>query len=189
MGSLSDAVTLRTRKFDVEEYHRLGEAGILHDDDRIELIEGELVEMAPIGGEHATIVSTFTMIVARQCDSTQLLHVQNPLRLNRESEPQPDLVLARFVPKSRDVPNFKDALLVIEVSDSTYNYDRKIKAPLYARAGVPELWIVDCQNRRVEIHSDAKGGEFSNIVVVDESATITPGLAKNINVRLADLWD
>lgn len=189
MGSLSDAVTLRTRKFDVDEYHRLGEAGILHEDDRIELIEGKLVEMAPIGGEHATIVSRLNRIFSTQSDSTQLVHVQNPLRLNRESEPQPDLVLARFIRKSRDVPNFKDALLVIEVSDSTYNYDRKIKAPLYASAGVPELWIVDCQNLKVEVHTDAKDSEYSSIKIVDSAATLTPTLAKNINVRLADLWD
>lgn len=157
MGSISDAVTLRRRKFDVDEYHRLGEAGILNEDDRVELIEGEPVEMAPIGGEHATIVSALTMILARQCNSSQLVHVQNPLRLDRTSEPQPDPVLARLIPGFRDVPNFKDALLVIEVSDGTWSYDRNIKAPLYARAGVSELWIVDCQNRRVEIHAAAQG--------------------------------
>ena len=77
MGSITDAVTLKKRKFDVEEYHRLGEVGILNEDERVELIEGELVEMAPIGGEHATIVSTRNMILARQCDSSQLVHVQN----------------------------------------------------------------------------------------------------------------
>jgi Uma2 family endonuclease len=189
MGSLSDAVTLRTRKFDVDEYHRLGEAGILNEGDRIELIEGELVEMAPIGGEHATVVSTLTVILARQCNSTQRLHVQNPLRLDQASEPQPDLVLARSIPGYRDVPNFKDALLVIEVSDSTYNYDRKIKAPLYARAGVPELWIVDCQNRRVEIHTDAKNDIYSSMVIADDSITLAPRLAENIKVRFTDLWD
>ena len=188
MGSLSDAVTLKKRKFDVDEYHRLGEAGILGEDDRVELIEGELVEMAPIGGEHATIVSTLNMILVRQCDSSQLVHVQNPLRLDRNSEPQPDLVLARFIRGSRDVPNFKDALLVIEVADTTYDYDRKMKAPLYARAGVPELWIVDCQNRRVEIHSDAKDDDYENVIVAAETATLVPRLAGNIRVAVADLW-
>ena len=189
MGSISDAVTLRKRKFDVDEYHRLGDAGILNEDDRVELIEGELVEMAPIGGEHATVVSALTMILVRQCDPSQLVHVQNPLRLDRTSEPQPDLVLARYVRGARDVPNFKDALLVIEVSDSTYQYDRKIKAPLYARAGVPELWIVDCQNKRVEVHSLAKNGEYENVSIADETATLSPQLAANIRVRLADLWN
>jgi Uma2 family endonuclease len=189
MGSISDAVTFRKRKFDVDEYHRLGEAGILNHDDRVELIEGEVIEPAPITGEHATVVSILNMILARQCNSSQLMHVQNPLRLDRYSEPQPDLVLARLIPGFRDVPNFKDALLVIEVSDSTYNYDRKIKAPLYARAGVPELWIVDCQNRRVEIHADAKGDEYSNIIIADDSATLAPRLAENIKVRFADLWE
>ena len=111
-----------------------------------------------------------------------------PPRLDRGSEPQPDLVLARFIRESRDVPNFKDALLVIEVSDSTYNYDRKIKAPLYARAGVPEFWIVDCQNRRVEIHVDAKGDAYENVTIADDTATLVPRLAGNIRVRLADLW-
>lgn len=188
MGSVSDAVTIRKRKFDVDEYHRLGEAGILNEDDRVELIEGELVEMAPIGGEHATIVSLLNMILARQCDSSQLVHVQNPLRLDRSSEPQPDLVLARVVPGFRGIPNFKDALLVIEVSDSTYNYDRKVKAPLYARAGVPELWIVDCQNQRVEVHSGEKGDVYENVANANKSAVLIPQLAANIRVQLADLW-
>lgn len=188
MGSIADAVTLRKRKFDVDEYHRLGEAGILGEDDRVELIEGELVEMAPIGGEHATIVSALNMILVRQCDASQLVHVQNPLRLNRTSEPQSDLVVSRLIPGLRDVPNFKNALLVIEVADSTYNYDRKIKAPLYARAGVPELWIVDCQNRRVEVHTDAKADVYENVTIADDTVTLAPRLAGNIRVRLADLW-
>ncbi|MEO6022367.1 MAG: Uma2 family endonuclease [Burkholderiales bacterium] len=188
MGSLSDAVTLKKRLFDVDEYHRLGEAGILGEDDRIELIEGELVEMAPIDGEHASIVTLLNMILARQCDASQVVHVQNPLRLDRASEPQPDLVLARFLPGSRQVPSFKDALLVIEVSDTTYNYDRKIKAPLYARAGVPELWIVDCQHRHVEVHSDAKAGNYESVVVAAETIVLTPRMANNVRVVLADLW-
>jgi Uma2 family endonuclease len=189
MGSISDTVTLRKRKFDVDEYHRLGEAGILGEDDRIELIEGELVEMSPIGGEHATIVAKLTMILAQQCNSSQLLHVQNPLRLDATSEPQPDLVLAKIVPGFRGVPNFSDALLVIEVADTTYTYDKKIKSPLYARAGVPELWIVDCQNRRVEVHRDVKDGVYSSVSSEDDSATLTPLLANNVSVRLADLWN
>ncbi len=189
MGSISDAVTLRKRKFDVDEYHRLGEAGILGRGERVELIDGELVELAPIGGEHATIVSRLNMILARQCDSSQIVHVQNPLRLDRTSEPQPDLVLARLIPGFRDVPNFKDALLVIEVADSTYHYDRKIKAPLYARAGVPELWIVDCQNRCVEVHEDAKSDGYEKVTVADDTAALVPRLAENIQVRLADLWN
>lgn len=189
MGSISDAVTLRKRKFDVGEYHRLGEAGILGEDERVELIEGELLELEPITGQHATIVSALTMILARQCDASQLVHVQNPLRLDHTSEPQPDLVLARLVRGSRDVPNFKDALLVIEVSDSTYQYDRKIKAPLYARAGVPELWIVDCQNKRVEVHSLARNSEYENVSIADETITLSPQLATHIRVRLVDLWN
>ncbi|MDQ3260698.1 MAG: Uma2 family endonuclease, partial [Pseudomonadota bacterium] len=72
--------------------------------------------------------------------------------------------------------------------DSTYNYDRKIKAPLYARAGVPELWIVDCQNRRVEVHADPKGDVYENVTNSDDTITLVPGLAGNIAVRLADLW-
>ncbi len=146
------------------------------------------MEFAPIAGEHATVVATLNVISAQQCDSSQLVHVQNPLRLDRTSEPQPDVVLARFVRGSRNAPNFKDALLVIEVVDTTYNYDRKIKAPLYARAGVSELWIVDCQNRRVEVHADGKEGVYENVTVADDTATLAPRLDENIRVRLADLW-
>lgn len=157
MGSISGAVTIRKRKFDVDEYHRPGEAGILGEDDRVELIEGELAEIAPITGEHATVVSALNMILARHCDSSQSVHVQNPLRLDRICEPQPDIVLAHLIRGSRDVRNFKDALLVIEVSDSTYHYDRKVKAPLYARAGALDRGLSKpargsvrgCEGRRV----------------------------------------
>jgi Uma2 family endonuclease len=188
MGSISDAVTLKKRLFDVEEYHRLGEAGILGEDDRVELIEGELLEMSPIGGAHVNVVSVLDRLINRQCDDTQIVHVQNPLRLSQASEPQPDLVLARYRRGSVEVPNFKDALLVIEVADTTYSYDRKIKAPLYARSGVPEVWIVDCQNRRVEVYLDPRGDGYASVVVETSPAVLTPQKAANIQVSLSELW-
>ena len=103
MGSISDAITIRKRKFDVDEYHQLGEAGILGEDDRIELIEGGVGRDGANWGEHATIVSRLNKIFSLQCDASQLLHVQNPLRLDRSSEPQPDLVLVRFIRESRAI--------------------------------------------------------------------------------------
>jgi Uma2 family endonuclease len=96
MGSISDGVTLKKRLFDVEEYHRLGETGILGEDDRVELIEGELLEMSPIGGVHVSLVSVLDRLINRQCDETQIVHVQNPLRLSQASEPQPGCFVASF---------------------------------------------------------------------------------------------
>jgi Uma2 family endonuclease len=188
MGSLLDAVQLRKRLFDVHEYHRLGETGILGPDDRVELVEGELVEMPPIGDEHVTLVSLLNRSITPQCDDSQIVHVQNPLRLSGSSEPQPDLVLARYERGLVEIPSAADALLVIEVADTTYNYDRKVKAKLYASAAVPELWIFDCQNKRVEVHRDPRGDEYRDVTIAASDSVLTPSKAPNIRVPLKDLW-
>jgi Uma2 family endonuclease len=135
------AVMLKRRRFTLEEYHRLGETGILHEDERVELVEGEIVEMSPIGRPHASIVARLTMLLARHFGERAIVWVQNPLALPRQrSEFQPDLALLKFRPdfyRSAGVEP-DDALLVVEVMESSVVYDRRVKLPIYARSGVPE---------------------------------------------------
>jgi Uma2 family endonuclease len=138
------AIRLLKRRFTVEEYERMGQAGILSEDDRVELIDGEIIEMAPIGSRHAAVVNRLTDLLAPQVRSEAMATVQNPLRADPYSEPQPDLMLAR---RRADYyasghPRGPDVLLVVEVSDTTLEYDRGVKVPLYARSGIPEVWIV-----------------------------------------------
>jgi Uma2 family endonuclease len=156
------SVLLDRRTFTVEEYRRMGEIGILSEDDRVELIEGEIVKMSPIGKRHAACVARLTQTITLMLQRAALVWTQNPVELDEYSEPQPDVVVL----KPRDDfygtahPRPEDVLLLIEVSDTTLEYDRKIKAPLYARTGVPEVWIVNIKEERVETFANPSGGAY-----------------------------
>lgn len=149
------AIPLTRRRFSVDEYYRMAAAGIFTEDDRVELIEGEVVQMVPIGDRHAAHVDKLVWVFSRRVGDQAIIRVQNPLRLGSHSEPQPDVVLLR--PRADFYtgghPGPQDALLVVEVADTMLDYDRGIKIPLYARHGVPEVWLVDLQRRVVEVFS------------------------------------
>lgn len=145
---------VRRRRFTVEEYHRMGEAGILGEGERVELIEGEIVQMNPIGSRHAACVKGLTSLLGRLLGDELLLDVQNPVRLDGGLEPQPDLAVVRARDYRDSLPVPEDVLLVIEVSDTTLRYDRNVKLPLYARADIKEAWIVDLPNKAIERHND-----------------------------------
>jgi hypothetical protein len=142
------------RRFDVDAYYRMAETGILSPKDRVELIDGEIVEMAPIGSAHGGVTNRLTRLVARVvADGRVLASVQGPLRLDAFNEPQPDLMLLRPRPDDYTAshPTAADVLLLIEVAASSLAYDRGPKLDLYARHGVPEVWIVDLVGRIVEV--------------------------------------
>lgn len=143
------------RKIDVESYHRLGEAGILHPDERVELVEGDIVARVPIGREHGGTTAAIHLRLARALDDAQaFVTATHPLRIERFNEPQPDLLILRpradGYPAANPTPG--DVLLVIEVAQSSLDDDRGFKSPLYARAHVPALWIVDLAGRAIEVH-------------------------------------
>lgn len=154
-------------RFTVEEYHRMGEAGIFGEDDRVELVEGEIVEMTPIGRRHADCVNRLTHLLVSFVGSAYVVSVQNPLRLGEHDEPEPDLALLKPGPElySRGHPGSEDAALLIEVADSSLQYDRGFKLPLYARSGVPEAWLIDLRADRIEVHSGpgSNAGGYSRI--------------------------
>ena len=147
---------IKTRRFNVEEYHRMAQAGILGEDDRLELVDGELVEMAPIGSRHLACVVALNHLLVEASEGRWFVSVQNPVRLGERDEPEPDLSLlkGRPDPAAPGPPGPDDLLVVVEVSDTTLSYDRNVKLPLYAAAGVPEAWIVDLQGRKVEVYAD-----------------------------------
>src|SRR5262249_52461293 len=142
------------KRFTVEDYYRMAEAGILNPTDRVELIEGEIVEMSPIGDRHAMTVNRATMLLARGLGDRVVVSVQNAVRINRYNEPQPDVVLVRpregFYGRSHPQPD--DVILLIEVADTTLHYDRDIKLPICARSGIPEVWIVNLTSDTVETY-------------------------------------
>lgn len=142
------------RMFTTDEYHRMGEAGILSEDDRVELIEGEIVRMSPIGSRHAACVDRITALFVRRFGTQAIVRVQNPIGLNRHSEPQPDLAVLKARPDfyAEEHPGPADVLLVVEVMDTSGEYDRGAKLALYARSGIPEVWLVDLIRNLIEIH-------------------------------------
>jgi len=141
----------------------MGEAGILHEDDRVELIEGEIVEMAAIGTRHFACVNALTWLLVRGVGDAAIVSVQNPVRLDEHTEPQPDLTVIRTRDYRRSLHGPEDALLLIEVSDTTLRYDRGVKLPLYARAGIPEVWIVDLVGEVIERYAGPSGDGYRRV--------------------------
>ena len=149
---------IEKRRFTVDEYYAMARAGILSERDRVELIDGEIVTMTPIGPVHAAAVARATHALMRSAGERAIVWVQNPIRLDAFSEPQPDLVLLRpredFYRAAHPGP--ADVLLVIEIADSSLRYDRDVKASLYARHGIVEYWLVDLAASTVTSYSRRK---------------------------------
>jgi Uma2 family endonuclease len=152
----------RRRRFSIDEYYKMTEAGILSEDDRVELVEGEIVYMAPIGIRHAQCVDRLNRIFSRLLSENVMVRVQNPIRLGQDTEVQPDVALLRLRDYSKDQqhPGPEDVLLAVEVSDTTLLWDRREKIPLYARADIAEVWIVNLQQDRIEVYSQPEGGAY-----------------------------
>src|ERR671911_2776163 len=159
-------------RFTAREYRAMAEAGVLGEDDRVELVEGEIVDMAPIGSRHLSCVVTLTHLLVEQAQGRYFVSVQNPVRLSERDEPQPDLTLLRKRPDpaAPGPPGPKDILAVVEVSDTTLSYDRNVKLPLYARAGISEAWIVDLQGDIVEVHAGPRAYGYARTSRYDREA-------------------
>jgi Uma2 family endonuclease len=164
------------RKFTSKEYHRMAEAGILQPDERVELIEGDVVEMAPIGSRHAACVNRLNRILSEGLRSRAIISVQNPIRLGEHSEPQPDLTLLRPRPDfySDSHPDSADVILLVEVADTSEDYDREVKMPLYAQYGIPEAWLVDISSRSIQIYRDPGPEGYGDIQQVGQGRSIAP---------------
>lgn len=148
-----DTMPVRHR-FTIDEYHRMGEAGIFHEDSRVELIDGDVFHMCPIGTRHTGGVNRLTALLIRRLGARAVVSVQNPMILDDFSEPQPDLTVLAFRSDYYEGahPRPSDTLLAIEVADSSLSYDRRIKANLYARKHVRELWIVDVVGKALDVY-------------------------------------
>ena len=150
-------------KLDVDAYHRMADAGIFGEEERIELIDGDLIDMAPIGQGHAGTVSGLVEALFVACAGRAIVWPQNPIRLDRSSEPQPDLAVLRRRADfygSGERPGPSDVLLVVEVADNSLRFDRTVKLPLYARAGIAELWIIDLKRRVLDAYRDLTGDGY-----------------------------
>ncbi len=153
---------VKKRRFGIGEYHRMAEAGIFGEDDRVELADGEIVEMTPIGWRHVRAVAVLTELLAGALEG-HYVSVQNPVVLGERDERQPDLALVRAEALEGALPRAADVALVVEVAETSLSYDREIKVPLYARAGVPEAWVVDLAAGAIEVYaSPGSGGRYAD---------------------------
>ena len=144
------------RLFTVDDYYRMADAGILTPENRVELIDGEVIQMSPIGARHAGCVNAANDLFVNAFRGRAIVSIQNPLRLNNYTEPEPDAVLLKYRSDSYRAKRAmgSDALLVLEVADTTLSYDVNVKVPRYAESGVPEVWIEDLENNLLLVYRD-----------------------------------
>lgn len=178
-----------THRFTVDEYYRMAQAGIFTEDDRVELIEGQIVEMAPIGGPHASTVDIITNMFAPRVQGRAIVRVQNPLHLEDYSEPQPDLMLLR---PRRDYyrqahPGPADVLLLIEVADSSVEYDRDVKIPLYARAGIPEVWLTDLTQDAIDVYRSPTPTGYQQVQCFHRGQRLAPQTLPDLEIDVQDI--
>jgi Uma2 family endonuclease len=173
----SAGMALRKR-FNVDDYYRMADAGILGERERVELIDGEVVTMAPIGPRHSACVDcaiqTFVLTTSRDA----IVRAGNPVRLNRFNEPQPDLTLLRptadFYASAHPGPG--DVLLVVEIADSSLGYDRGVKAKLYAEWGLVDYWLADLKANTLWVYSSPEGGAYQAVEQHRRGESIAPRL-------------
>jgi Uma2 family endonuclease len=170
------SVQMQRRLFTVQEYHLMGEAGILGEDDRVELIEGEIVQMAAIGTRHATCVRRLIRQFRQLPEESAILDVQNPIHLTERTEPQPDVVLLQFrfdyYETAHPIPS--EVLLLVEVSDSTVDFDRDVKVPNYARAGIQEVWLWDLEVNCLEVYRYPTANGYTSIQKFERGEMVSP---------------
>ncbi|WP_152049917.1 Uma2 family endonuclease [Tautonia marina] len=174
----SEALDARPARvqFTVDDYHRLAELGFLHEDSRIELIEGDLIAISPIGPRHADVVDRLVEILVPLLVGRAIVRVQNPLRLDDHSEPEPDLMIVkrREGGYASAHPRPSDVLLLIEVMDSSSDYDRGTKLGLYARFGVTEVWLIDLIEQRIAMHRTPNHGIYTERLIRSRGQTVAP---------------
>ncbi|MEO0558130.1 MAG: Uma2 family endonuclease [Bacteroidota bacterium] len=161
------------RRFTVEEYHAMAEAGVLSRDVRTELIDGLILEMSPFSPPHVAVVNRLNRMLIQALGEAAVVSVQNSVRLDDGTEPEPDLAVLRSDTPETRIPEARDALLVVEVSESTEAYDRGIKMARYAAAGIPEAWIILPTQRRAEIYRQPGPAEYAEMRVLDRDGDLS----------------
>lgn len=182
-----ERAALPYHRWSVEEFHQMAAAGLLDETDRVELIEGEMIDMAPIGSKHAFIVNrmsqAFSLSIGGQC----LVSTQNPVRLGERSEPQPDIALLRNGNYMEALPTAADVLLIVEVSDTTFAYDRDVKLGLYARHGIPEVWLLEVNERELTVYREPAEGQYRLIRKPTAGEAVSPTLVPGVALRLTEV--
>ena len=183
-------VEIHRHLFTVDDFAHMGEAGILAEDDRVELIDGEIREMTPIGPAHAAIVDRLAELLLGHLAGKANVRIHNPIRLGRYTEPQPDLVVAR---RRTDYyagrhPEAGDVRLVIEVADSSLPYDRVEKAPRYAGAGIPEAWLVDVPGETVTVYTGPDPGGYASQRLLRRGEVVASAAVAELRIAVDEIF-
>lgn len=188
---MSAQLAIQHHLLTVSDYHRMAETGIFTEDEKIELINGELFDMPPIGSFHAGLVTRLSRLFIRQLADSAIVTVQNPIYLSDVSEPEPDISLLK--PRADDymqsLPTAADVLLLIEVSDTSLHYDRTIKLPLYASHKIPELWLINVQEKRLDIYQQPENDYYRLHLRPKAGETIQPLLVDAASVDWCGLFN
>ncbi len=189
LAAVDGAAGRERRKFTVAEYYRMGEVGILHHTERVELIDGVIIVMSPIGPPHATVVDRLTRVFAEQARGRYIVRVQNPVHLDDYGEPQPDLALLR--PREDEYfnshPGPEDMLLAVEVSDSTLTFDLRVKSQRYAAAGIPEMWVMNLPGDCLERLDEPGPAGYGRRTTFRRGDKISPAALPDLELAVADL--
>jgi Uma2 family endonuclease len=182
---------LPRHRITVDEYYRMGEVGLLAPDSRTELIDGEVIDMAPVGSPHASTVDRLDSLLRPVLGDSARMRIQHPVRLDRYSEPQPDLavVLTRkdFYASRHPLPT--DTLWLVEISHSTLRLDLNVKVPLYARHQVPEVWVVDLEHNRMHFFRSPQNGTYTDVSATDKPGVVALTSLPAVKVDLSELFE
>jgi Uma2 family endonuclease len=189
MSVVVDAPPIERYQLSIDRYHQMIEKGIFAEDERIELIEGAIAPMSPIGSEHSGVVDQLAALLIQQLGQRAIVKIQGPMQLGKHSEPQPDLVI--LTPRhdfyKRALPRPADVLLVIEVADASLTYDRAVKMPLYARAGIPEAWIINLIDRWIEVYRDPAPVGYTTLHKILTGKSFTPQMFTDVTIQVNEL--
>ncbi len=177
------------RYFNVNEYHRMAEVGILSEGDNFELIEGEIVQLSPVGPRHAARVDRLNKLLNKHVGDEAIIRVQSPVRLHDLSEPEPDVAVLEPRGDYYEArhPTAAEVLLVIEISDSSGQYDREVKLPMYARAEIAEVWLMNLRADTFEINRKPAHGAYQESITADRGESISPLLLPHLSFAVNDL--
>lgn len=175
-------------RFTVDDYYKMIELGMLENYERAEIIDGELIQKMTIGDRHAWVVDLLNRFFSRNLADNILVRVQNPLRLSDYDEPEPDILLAdlsKYDGKRHPRPN--EVILVVEVSDATLKYDRDEKLPLYAKAEIQEVWIVNLRSNVIEVHQDPELGLYQHVRIFKVGESVESKVLPDLNLNVDDI--
>ena len=181
--------SITRKRFTVDEYHRMSDIGLFPEDKRFELIRGEILEMPGAKPPHSGRVNRLTHLFTSRLGDTIVLSVQNPSSIDDYSEPVPDVSLLKprmdFYTKNHPLP--EDVLLVIEISHTTLRFDTRIKAPLYAEAGIPEYWILNIPQNVLEVRTEPVNGRYSRVETLKPGEAVSPRSFPGVTFRVEEI--